>query len=146
MAAIARIMMVVFSQEPVSWPARGTARKLGRKVIRAYARVVGVGLILLGIAGLVSVVGLNPPANIFHLGVGGIFAYVGFLQRDVLVIRALVGGLGLLLLLVKGVVIVAPLLWGEAPLLAPVEITCLVVGILSVLAARYLPSGTSEGI
>ncbi len=107
---------------------------------------MGSVLILLGLAGLVDIVGLNLPVNIFHLGVGGLFAYVGFLQKDILVVRRVIGGLGLLLLLVKVVVIGAPLLWGEPPLLAPIEITCLVVGLLSVLAARYLPSGASEGI
>ncbi len=98
-------------------------------------------LILLGVAGFADVAGLNPPANIFHLAVGCLFAYVGFFQKDALVVRRMVGGLGLLLLLVKGVVIVVPLLWGEAPLFAPIEITCLVIGILSVLAARYLSDG-----
>jgi hypothetical protein len=102
-------------------------------------------LILFGFAGFVNIVGLDPPANIFHLTVGCLFVYVGFMQKDVSIVRAIVGGLGLLLLLVKGAVIVAPLLWGDAPLFAPVEMTCLVVGILSVLAARFLPSGTSEG-
>lgn len=107
---------------------------------------MGLVLILLGLAGLADIVGLNLPVNIFHLGVGGLFAYVGFFQKDASVVRTVVGGLGLLLLLVKGVVIVAPLLWGESPLLSPIEITCLVVGLLSILAARYLPTGTSEGI
>ena len=113
-------------------------------MLRSYTRIVGLGLVLFGLAGLVDIVGLEPPANIFHLGVGGLFAYAGFMHKDVSIVRTIVGGLGLLLLLVKGTVIVAPLLWGDAPLFAPVEITCLVVGILSVLAARFLPSGTSE--
>ena len=127
--------------------ARGKVRESGRqKVIRLYAWMVGLVLILLGLAGLADIVGLNVPVNIFHLGVGSLFAYVGFFQQDISIVRTVVGGLGLLLLLVKGVVIVVPLLWGEPLLLAPIEITCLVVGLLSVLAARYLPSGTSEGI
>jgi hypothetical protein len=126
---------------------RGKARESGRqKVIRLYASMVGLVLILLGSAGLADIVGWNLPVNIFHLGVGGIFAYVALFQKDIMVVRTVIGGLGLLLLLVKGVVILAPLLWGESPLLAPVEITCLVVGLLSVLSARYLPSGTSERI
>jgi hypothetical protein len=137
--------VAVSFQEPVPWPTRAKARELGQqKVIRSYTRIVGLGLVLFGLAGLVDIVGLEPPANIFHLGVGGLFAYAGFMHKDVSIVRTIVGGLGLLLLLVKGTVIVAPLLWGDAPLFAPVEITCLVVGILSVLAARFLPSGTSQ--
>lgn len=113
-------------------------------MIRLYTQIVGLGLILFGFAGLINIVGLEPPTNIFHLVVGGLFTYVGFIQKDEPIVRTIVGGLGLLLLLVKGVVIATPLLWGDAPLFSPVEITCLVVGILSILVARFLPGDTSE--
>jgi len=46
--------------------------------------------------------------------------------------------MGVLFLLIKGAIILAPLAWGEGLLLEPIETTCLVVGILSVLVARYL--------
>lgn len=106
-------------------------------MIRMYASVAGIVLVSLGLAGFVGIMEMDLPANVFHLCMGGMFIYLGFFQRDVEVVRKMVGGLGVLLLSVKGVVIVAPLLWGEPPLLAPVEITCLVVGLFSVLAARY---------
>jgi len=55
-----------------------------------------------------------------------------------------------MLLLVKGVTIAATFLWSWAPLLGPIEVTCLVVGLLSVFAARYLrdrapTAGDQEG-
>jgi hypothetical protein len=50
----------------------------------------------------------------------------------------MVGGLGVLVLVVKVLTILTPLLWGEALLFGSVEVTCLVIGISSVLAARYL--------
>ncbi len=110
-------------------------------MIRVYSGIVGLVLSLLGLAGLTSITGLNPPANIFHLGVGGIFLYLGFFQRDVAIVRTVVGGMGVLLLVVKGAIILVPLWWGEPPLLTPIEITCLVVGLLSILATKYLRDG-----
>ena len=114
-------------------------------MIRVYASVAGIVLVSLGLAGFGGIVGTDLPANVFHLGVGSMFVYLGFFQRDAEVVRRMVGGLGVLLLSVKGVVIVAPLLWGDPPLLAPVEVTCLVVGLFSVLAARYLHHERASG-
>ncbi len=107
-------------------------------MVRIYASVAGTVLVSLSLAGFAGIMEMDLPANVFHLGVGGMFVYLGFFQRDAEVVRRMVGGLGVLLLSVKGVVILAPLLWGEPPLLAPVEVTCLVVGLFSILAARYL--------
>jgi hypothetical protein len=111
-------------------------------VIRVYAQIVGVLLLLAALIGGANIINTAWPTDFFHAAVGAIFAYLGFLQRDVEVVREAVGGMGLLLLLVKGVTIVAPfLLWGGTPLYGPIEITCLVAGGLSILAARYLPDG-----
>lgn len=107
-------------------------------MIRYYARIVGVVLLAAALMGRVDVISTAWPVDFFHAVVGGIFTYLGFLQRDTEVVREAVGGMGLLLLLIKGVTIVAPLLWGEPLLRGPIEITCLAAGILSVLAARYL--------
>ncbi len=106
-------------------------------MIRAYAKIVGMLLVLIGLVGLVGVISTVRPTDLFHLAVGILFAYLGFLQRDTEVVRQVVGGMGVLLLLVKGTVILAPLLWGEPPFHGPIEITCLVVGLLSILVARY---------
>lgn len=107
-------------------------------MMRTYARIVGVLLVLTGLAGFVGAVDTDGGADFYHMAVGGIFVYLGFWQRDAVVVRRVVGGMGVLLLLIKGAIILAPLAWGEGLLLGPIEITCLVVGILSVLAARYL--------
>ncbi len=104
-----------------------------------FARVAAVVLVLLGLAGSVDILGWALPAGIFHLGVGLLFTYPGFLKDDGDATCWMVGGLGVLLLVVKVPTIVAPLLWGQALLLGPIEVSCLAVGILSVLAARYLP-------
>jgi hypothetical protein len=79
--------------------------------VRTYAQVVGVVLLLLGVLGLLlgdglllGLVNIDIVEDIIHLITGGLFAYVGFGQRDegvartvvlvVSVIYALVGLLG----------------------------------------------------
>ena len=70
-----------------------------------------------------------------------LFLYIGFVHNDEVVVRRMVGGLGVLLLLVKLPTIVILLgIWGGHPLHGPVEITCLVLGVGSILAARFLHS------
>jgi hypothetical protein len=113
--------------------------------IRAYARIVGVLLLLASLVGGAGVIPTAFPADFFHAGVGAIFVYLGFLQRDVEVVRQVVGGLGILLLTVKAVVIFLPLLWGESLLHGPIELTCLVAGVLSIFAAKYLRSDAATG-
>ncbi len=107
-------------------------------MIRTYARVAAVVLLAVAVVGF-SIMGWRTTAAFYHAGVALLFAYAGFLQRDSEAIRQIVGGLGVLLLVVKAVTIVTPLTWGGPPQHGPIEITCLVVGLASVLAARYLP-------
>ena len=106
-------------------------------MIRTYAQVAAVLLIALAVVGLLGL-SWTVASAFYHAGVGVLYAYVGFVQRDAESARLMVGGLGMLLLLVKGITIVVPLLWGGSPLHGPIEVTCLVVGISSVLAAKYL--------
>ena len=113
--------------------------------LRIYARVAGSILVLLGLAGLtlapafVFVPKLSLVESFFHAFMGAIFLYVGFLNRDAAVVRSVVGGLGVLLLVGKAFMIVTGLAFGgEGNLFGPVEVTCIVGGLTSVLAARYL--------
>ena len=115
------------------------------EMIRTYARIVGILLVLVGLLGATGVIATALPAEVFHGVMGLFFVYLGFLQRDVEVVRDVVGGIGVLLVLVKGVIILGPLLWGEAPYHGPVEITCLVVGISSILAARFFRTECRRG-
>jgi hypothetical protein len=107
--------------------------------IRTYARIAAIVLLAVAVFGLwtwewrvVSV--------FYHASVGLLFLYVGFLPNDTTIVRQMVGGLGVLLLLaVKALTILTPLTWGGHALHGPIEVTCLAVGVSSVLAARYLP-------
>ncbi len=104
-------------------------------VLRAYARFAGLALVSLGLAGFIGVLGWDPLASFYHLCVGLFFAYAGFLQGDLVVVRRLVGGLGVLLLLVKVTTILTPLAWGGHAQHGPIEISCLIVGVISILVA-----------
>lgn len=114
--------------------------------MRTYARVAGSVLVLVGLAGLTSLAelffflpALNIAEGFFHVSVGLMFVYVGFLHPDDEVLRPVVGGLGVLLIASKAVVVGIGLLIGdEHDLLNPIEVVCLVVGIGSVLAAALL--------
>ncbi len=108
-------------------------------MVRTYARVAGLVLLALAVIGL-SFWGWRMTASFFHAGVGLLFFYVGFWLRDSTTIRQMVGGLGVLLVLVKAITIMTPLTWGGPAKHGPIEVTCLVVGISSILAARYLPA------
>ncbi len=114
--------------------------------IRTYARIAAVVLLALAVFGFWAWEWRVVPA-FYHAGVGLLFLYVGFLLKDTTTARQMVGGLGALLLAVKAITILTPLTWGGHALHGPIEITCLVVGVSSILAARYLPEdrrGRSE--
>ena len=114
---------------------------LRQNLIRTYSLVVGVAFALLGLAGLTNLVGWDLPANIFHLFVGVTFVCLGLFLRDAQTVRLAVSGIGALLVLGKAIILVVPLLLGRASFHLPIEVTCLVVGLLSVLAAKYLRDG-----
>ncbi len=111
-------------------------------MIGTYARIAAVALLAYAVVGLV-VLGWGLAPIFYHAGVGLLFAFVGFWHSvNDETTRWMVGGLGVILVAVKVPMIVAPLLlWGGHLQHGPVEITCLVVGIASILAARYLPDG-----
>ncbi len=112
-------------------------------MIRTYARIAAVALLALALTGLV-VLGWETGAVFYHAGLALLFAFAGFYPSNGRMVRMMVGGLGVLLVAVKAITILMPLTWGRHALRGPIEITCLVVGIASILAAQYLPSDRSR--
>lgn len=69
-------------------------------MLRAYTRVATAGLIALAAVGFVGFGSFDLPENFYHLFVGCLLAYLGFFHREPIVLRRMVGGLGVLLLAV----------------------------------------------
>jgi hypothetical protein len=113
---------------------------------QVYARVVGVTLLLLSGACMLSVGTTNPAVDVDHLFVGALFAYAGFGRRDEGFARAMVGGLGGIYLLAFLPAFVLPALFGMFPdipngiLLN--HLVHLVVGVSSVAAVAFLSQDT----
>ena len=91
-------------------------------MVRAYAGIVRVSLILIGVVGLLlgersllGVLNIDILEDVTHLVTGGLLAYVGFGQRDEGLARSVVGGLGVIYLLVGVLGFIAPALFGLLP-------------------------------
>jgi hypothetical protein len=120
--------------------------------LRRYAQIVAVVFVALASAGFIfdaffdhaTFFGPGVWEDFMHLSVGLIFGYVGWGAREAATLRALIGGMGALLLVGKGMLIGGNL-WIEGNIFNSVtEVVCLVVGLTSILAAIYLPGGAPE--
>lgn len=89
-------------------------------MVRQYAQVVGVVLLLLGVVGfllvsqspLLGLLNIDLVENIVHLLTGAAMAYVGFAMRDNATARMVVGAIGVVYLLVGVIGFVDPRLFG----------------------------------
>lgn len=113
-------------------------------MLRTYAWVAGMTLIILGVASIPGVVGDTggPVKAVFYLGSGGIFFYTGFSRMEVRDIRGIVGGMGVLYL-VTGVFVVSLSIAYELPPLSDYDFWDdygrVALGSLSIFVARFLP-------
>ena len=114
--------------------------------LRTYTRVAAAVFVFFGLVGFAaSAVGYSGyftpavPENLMHVIVGLLYAYFGFWRTDHVTSRDFVGGMGVLLLLGKAVLIGGNL-WGARSFLGTVtEGLCVVLGVSSILAAWLLP-------
>ncbi len=91
-------------------------------MIRQYAGILGIVIIVVGVLGLVlgerslfDLVNIDLAEDIVHLVTGGLLAYVGFGQRDSRLARTVVLGLGVVYLLVGIIGFIVPDLFGLLP-------------------------------
>ena len=91
-------------------------------MIRLYAKVVGVTVILIGVGGLLlgeksllGVLNIDIAEDGIHLLTGGLLAYAGFAARSLRVVRAIVGGIGVAYLVVGIVAFSKPMFFGLIP-------------------------------
>lgn len=106
---------------PGRFIAANGAGEVDMDVVRTYAKVAGVVIVLIGVAGLVlgekslgGVLNIDVAEDLIHLLTGGLMAAVGFRGSDSAV-RAVVGGLGVVYLLVGVLGIFVPDLFGLLP-------------------------------
>ena len=114
-------------------------------MLRTYARVVGIGLALWGIAALLGVWGQSPLRIVLFLGSALIFLYAGFGRVNAMELRVIVGGIGILYLVSAGLLLVV-WAWVSTPDDPEMPKILLrgMIGILSLLCARFLPQGDQE--
>ncbi len=91
-------------------------------MVRLYAKVVGVSVILIGVVGLLlgdksllGVLNIDLAEDGIHLLTGGLLAYAGFAVRSLKVVRAIVGGIGVAYLVVGVVAFAKPMFFGLIP-------------------------------
>jgi hypothetical protein len=91
-------------------------------MVRLYAKVVGVTVILIGVVGLLlgdkslfGVLNIDLVEDGIHLLTGGLLAYAGFAVRSLKVVRAIVGGIGVAYLVIGVVAFAKPMLFGLIP-------------------------------
>jgi hypothetical protein len=73
----------------------------GQSLVRSYAQIAGVVILLVGVLGLVlgdqslgGLLNIDLTEDIVHLVTGGALAYAGFAIRDNATVRTVVGALG----------------------------------------------------
>lgn len=115
-------------------------------MLKVYVRVTGMVLVMIGLLGLGALPRLNLGESLFQLAVGAFFVYLGFWQRDQRVMRSVIGGMGVLLLS-SGVILLSTwFMSGDRTFLGSVQVTCLVVGTLSIAASRWLKDGQTPSV
>ncbi len=123
-------------------------------MVRLYAKVVGVIIILIGIGGLLlgdgslyGVLNIDLSEDAIHLVTGGAMAAAGFFARDLRVVRNVVGGLGVVYLVVGVVGIFVPMLFGLIPSGYETVLDNLIhltLGVLGILVGFVLGTRTSQ--
>ncbi len=117
-------------------------------MVRAYGKVAGTTVVLIGIVGLVlgqrslfGALNIDIAEDVIHLVTGGLLVYVGFAKRGGSVARAVVGGIGVIYLLVGAISFAEPNLLGLFPSEFSVldNLIHLTLGILAIGVAWLLP-------
>jgi len=119
-------------------------------VVRRYAQIIGVVLILIGIVGLVlgnelflGILNIDIVEDVVHLITGGIYSYVGFGRTDPAAARNVVLALGVIYLVVGILGFVVPMMFGLIPHGYTIfdDLLHLALGVLSLMVAFYYAPG-----
>ena len=122
-------------------------------VLKRYAQVIGVVLVLVGLVGLVlgnelslGILNIDIVEDVVHLITGGIYSYVGFGRTDAPTARNVILALGVIYLLVGILGFVVPMMFGLIPHGYTIfdDLLHLALGVLSLAVALSAPRGTTQ--
>jgi hypothetical protein len=122
-------------------------------MLKRFAQILGVALILVGLVGLVlgdkvwlGILNVDIVEDIVHLATGGILAYVGFSGMDLSAARSVVLALGVVYLVVGILGFVVPMMFGLIPSGYTIfdNLLHLALGGLSLAVALSAPSGSGQ--
>ncbi len=122
-------------------------------MIKRFAQILGVVLILVGVVGLIlgdrvwlGILNVDIVEDIVHLATGGLLAYVGFSAMDLSTARSLVLALGVVYLLVGILGFFVPTMFGLIPNGYTVfdDLLHLALGVLGIVVALSAPSGSRQ--
>ena len=123
-------------------------------VLKRYAQVLGVVLLLVGLLGLVlgnelflGILNIDIVEDVVHLITGGIYSYVGFGRVDLATARNVVLALGVIYLVVGILGFVVPMMFGLIPHGYTIfdDLLHLALGALSlVIVFTYAPGDASR--
>jgi hypothetical protein len=115
-------------------------------MVRRYAQGMGLVIVLLGIGGLIQgerplfgVLNIDFVEDLVHLATGGLMAYAGSAFRNLEPVRAVVGGVSLLYLVVGVLGFLTPTLFGVLPHGYTIldNLIHLVLGVIGIQVARF---------
>jgi hypothetical protein len=122
-------------------------------MVKRFAQILGVVLILVGVVGLVlgnrvwlGILNVDIVEDIVHLGTGALLAYVGFGQLDLSAARSVVLALGVIYLVVGILGFVVPTMFGLIPHGYTIfdDLLHLALGGLSLAVALSAPRGSRQ--
>ena len=122
-------------------------------VLKRFAQILGVVLILVGVLGLVlgdqvwlGILNVNIVEDIVHLATGGLLAYVGFSGMDLSATRSVVLALGVVYLLVGILGFFVPMMFGLIPSGYTIfdDLLHLALGVLGLAVALSTPRESGQ--
>jgi hypothetical protein len=122
-------------------------------LVKRFAQIIGVVLILVGLVGLVlgdklwlGILNIDIVEDIVHLATGGLLAYVGFSGMDLSTARSVVLALGIIYLLVGILGFLVPMMFGLIPHGYTVfdDLLHLALGVLGLAVALTASGGSTQ--
>jgi hypothetical protein len=122
-------------------------------LLKRFAQIIGVVLILVGLVGLVlgdklwlGILNIDIVEDIVHLATGGLLAYVGFSGMDLSTARSVVLALGVIYLLVGILGFLVPMMFGLIPHGYTVfdDLLHLALGVLGLAVALTASGGSTQ--